>query len=71
MNVLGGARGSKRLISQNPLLKIVSKKCGVMLRTVLFFSYKIHFVTFVAKKLEFSKNFNIFKIGIFYRSCDF
>ena len=34
MNFLGGARGSKRLISQNPLLKIVSKKYGLMLRTV-------------------------------------
>jgi len=34
MNFLGGARGSKRLISQNPLPKKVSKKYGLMLRTV-------------------------------------
>ena len=62
MNFLGGARGSKRLISQNPLLKIVSKKYGLMLRTV---ENKIEIVIlsfFVGKKLEFSKFFNIFVI---------
>ena len=62
MNFLGGARGSKRLISQNPLLKIVSKKYGLMLRTV---ENKIEIIIlslFVGKKLEFSKNFNIFVI---------
>ena len=50
MNFLGGARGSKRLISQNPLLKIVSKKYGLMLRTV---ENKIEIIIlslFVAKK---------------------
>jgi hypothetical protein len=54
MNFLGGARGSKRLISQNPLLKIVSKKYGLMLRTV---ENKIEIIIlslFVGKKLEFS-----------------
>ena len=62
MNFLGGARGSKRLISQNPLLKIVSKKYGLMLRTV---ENKIEIIIlslFVGKKLEFSKNFNFFVI---------
>ena len=62
MNFLGGARGSKRLISQNPLLKIVSKKYGLVLRTV---ENKIEIIIlslFVVKKLEFSKNFNIFVI---------
>jgi hypothetical protein len=34
MNFLGGDRGSKRLIFQNTLLKIVSKKYGLMLRAV-------------------------------------
>ena len=55
MNFLGGARGSKRLISQNPLLKIVSKKYGLVLRTV---ENKIEIIIlslFVGKKLEFSK----------------
>ena len=62
MNFLGGARGSKRLISQNPLLKIVSKKYGLMLRTV---ENKIEIIIlslFVGKKLEFSKNFKIFVV---------
>ena len=60
MNFLGGARGSKRLISQNPLLKIVSKKYGLMLRAV---ENKIEIIIlslFVGKKLEFSKDFNVF-----------
>jgi hypothetical protein len=34
MNFLGGDRGSERLISQNTLLKIISKKYGLMLRAV-------------------------------------
>ena len=62
MNFLGGAGGSKRLISQNPLLKIVSKKYGLMLRTV---ENKIEITIlsfFVGKKLEFSKIFNIFVV---------
>jgi hypothetical protein len=62
MNFLGGARGSKRLISQNLLLKIVSKKYGLMLRVV---ENKIEIIIlslFVGKKLEFSKNVNIFVI---------
>ena len=60
MNFLGGARGSKRLISQNPLLKIVSKKYGLMLRTVENKIEIINLSLFVGKKLEFSKDFNIF-----------
>jgi hypothetical protein len=62
MNFSGGARGSKRLIFQNTLLKIVSKKYGRMLRTV---ENKIEIIIsslFVGKKLEFSKIFNIFVI---------
>ena len=62
MNFLGGARGSKRLISQNLLLKIVSKKYGLVLRTV---ENKIQISTlslFEGKKLEFFKIFNIFVI---------
>jgi hypothetical protein len=62
MNFLGGARGSERHISQNPLLKIVSKKYGLMLRAV---ENKIEIIIlslFVGKKLEFSKKFNIFVI---------
>ena len=62
MNFLGGARGSKRLISQNPLLKIVSKKYGLMLRTVENKTEIIDLSLFVGKKLEFSKNFNFFVI---------
>ena len=31
MNFLGGKRGSKRFLSKNLLLKIVSKKCDLML----------------------------------------
>jgi hypothetical protein len=58
MNFLGGARGSKRLISQNPLLKIVSKKYGLMLRTVENKTEIINLSFFVGEKLEFSKNFN-------------
>ena len=55
MNFLGGARGSKRLISQNPLLIIISKKYGLMLRTV---ENKIEIVIlsfFIGKKLKISK----------------
>ena len=62
MNYLGGARGSKRLIFQNLLLKIVSKKYGLMLRTV---ENKIEISTlslFEGKKLEFFKNFNASEI---------
>ena len=62
MNFLGGARGSKRLISQNPLLKIVSKKYGLMLRTVENKTEIINLSLFVGKKLEFSKHFNFFVI---------
>ena len=62
MNFLGGARGSKRLISQNPLLKIVSKKYGLMLRTVENKTEISNLSLFVRKKLEFSKNFNFFVI---------
>ena len=62
MNFLGGARGSKRLISQNPLLKIVSKKYGLMLRTVENKTEIIDLSLFVGKKLEFSKKFNFFVI---------
>ena len=62
MNFLGGARGSKRLISQNPLLKIVSKKYGLMLRTVENKTEIIDLSLLVGKKLEFSKNFNFFVI---------
>ena len=62
MNFLGGARGSKRLIYQNPLLKIVSKKYGLMLRTVENKTEISDLSLFVRKKLEFSKNFNIFVI---------
>ena len=62
MNFLGGARGSKRLISQNPLLKIVSKKYGLMLRTVENKTEIIDLSLFVGKKLEFSKFFNFFVI---------
>jgi hypothetical protein len=62
MNFLGGARGSKRLISQNPLLKIVSKKYGLMLRTVENKTEIINLSLFVGKILEFSKKFNIFVI---------
>ena len=62
MNFLGGARGRERLISQNPLLKIVSKKYGLMLRTVEN-KIEIVFLSFlVGKKLEFSKIFNIFVV---------
>ena len=60
MNFLGGARGSKRLVYQNPLLKIVSKKYGLMLRTV---ENKIEIIIlslFEVKKLEFFRNINIF-----------
>ena len=59
MKFLGGARGSKRLISQNPLLKIGSKKYDLMVRTV---ENKIEIIIlsfFVCKKSEFSKIFNI------------
>ena len=62
MNFLGGARGSKRLISQNPLLKIVSKKYGLMLRTVENKTEISNLSLFVRKKLKFSKNFNFFVI---------
>ena len=62
MNFLGGARGSKRLISQNPLLKIVSKKYGLMLRTVENKTEIIDLSLFVGKILEFSKIFNFFVI---------
>jgi hypothetical protein len=62
MNFLGGARGSKRLISQNPLLKIVSKKYGLMLRTVENKTEIINLSLFVGKILEFSKKFNILVI---------
>jgi hypothetical protein len=62
MNFLGGARGSKRLIFQNPLLKIVSKKYGLMLRTVENKTEIINLSLFVGKILEFSKKFNIFVI---------
>ena len=59
---LWGDRRSKRLIYQNPPLKIFSKKYDLMLRTV---ENKIEIIIlslFVGKKLEFSKNFNIFVI---------
>ncbi len=62
MNFLGETRGSKWLISQNPLLKIVSKKYGLVLRAV---ENKIEIIilsVFVGKKLKFSKYFNIFVI---------
>ena len=62
MNFLGGARGSKRLISQNPLLKIVFKKYGLVLRTVENKTEISNLSLFVRKKLEFSKNFNFFVI---------
>ena len=62
MNFLGGARGSKRLIYQNPLLKIVSKKYGLMLRTVENKTEIIDLSLLVGKKLEFSKKFNFFVI---------
>ena len=62
MNFLGGARGSKRLISQNPLLKIVSKKYGLMLRTVENKTEIINLSFFVGEKLEFSKFFKFFVI---------
>jgi hypothetical protein len=62
MNFLGGARVSKRLISQNPLLKIVSKKYGLMLRTVENKTEIINLSLFVGKTLEFSKKFKIFVI---------
>ena len=65
MNFLGGARGSKRLIFQNTLLKIVSKKYGLMLRAV---ENKIEIIIlslFVGKKLEFSKKINIFVIFVY------
>jgi len=62
MNFLGGARGSKRLISQNPLLKTVSKKYGLILRSVENEIEIVILSFFVGKKLEFSKNFNIFVI---------
>ena len=62
MNFLGGARGSKRLTSQNPLQKIISKKYGVVLRTVEN-KIEINILSlFVGKKLEFSKKFNVFVI---------
>ncbi len=62
MNFLGGARERKRLISQNSLLKIVSKKYALMLRTVENKTEIINLSLFVGKKLEFSNNFNIFVI---------
>jgi hypothetical protein len=62
MNFLGGARGSKRLIFQNPLLKIVSEKYGFMLRTVENKAEIINLSFFVGEKLEFSKKFNFFVI---------
>ena len=62
MDFLGGARGSKRLISQNTLLKIISKKYGLMLRTVENKTEIIILSFFIGKELEFSKNFNIFVI---------
>ena len=57
MNFLGGARGSKRLISQNPLLKIVSKKYGLMLRTVENKTEIINLSLFVGKKIGIFKIF--------------
>ena len=53
MNFLGGARGSKRLISQNPLLKIVFKKYGLVLRTVENKTEISDLSLLVRKKLEF------------------
>ena len=60
MKFLGRARGHKRLISQNHLLKIVLKKSDM--RTV---ENKIEISIlslFVVKKLELSNFFNIFVI---------
>ena len=65
MNFLGGARGSKRLISQNPGLKIISKKYGLVLRTVENKTEIIDLSLFLGKKLEFSKNFNFFAILVY------
>ena len=62
MNFLGGDRKSKGLISPNPLLKIVSKKYGLMLRTVENKTEIINLSLFVGEKLEFSKIFNFFVI---------
>ena len=62
MNFLGGTRGSKRPISQNPLLKILSKKYGLILRTVENETETIDLSLFVGKKLEFSKKNNFFVI---------
>ena len=70
MNFLGGARGSKRLISQNPLLKIVSKKYGLMLRTVENKIEIINLSLFVGKKLEFSKIFVILTESTHFRVSD-
>jgi phage terminase large subunit len=53
MNFLGGGRGSERLISQNTLLKIVSKKYGLMLRAVENNSKSAVLSNFLKKILEF------------------
>ena len=55
MNFLGGARGSKRLISQNPWLKTISKKYGLVLRTVENKTEIIDLSLFLGKKLDFQK----------------
>jgi hypothetical protein len=55
MNFLGGGRGSNRLMSQNPLLKIVSKKYGLMLRTVENKTEIINLSLFVVKNWNFRK----------------
>ena len=52
----GGVRGSKRLIPYNPLLKIVSKKYGPMLRTVENMIENIILSHFVGKKLEATRS---------------
>ena len=55
MNFLGGDRGSERLISQNTLLKIISKKYGLMLRAVENNSKSAVLSNFLAKNWNFSK----------------
>ena len=62
MNFLGGDRESKILISQNTLIKIVSKNYGLMLRAVKSKLQISCYVSFCGEKLEFLENFNIFVI---------